>query len=149
MKPENKNLLEKSVDVLKKFGFKTEDIMVTGSIALDILGVLPSIRTSHDADFIIKMDDQSWRCLKLLEAINKCEIESKYPDDKSMVILNIKNLKINIWKHSSNFDWSTIKDTNTGVMVATVDHIIRAKKTYARVKDYQDINEIAKTILSI
>ena len=43
MKPENKNLLEKSVDALKKLGFKSENIMVTGSIALDILGVLPPI----------------------------------------------------------------------------------------------------------
>lgn len=147
MKPENKNLLEKSVDALKKLGFKSENIMVTGSIALDILGVLPPIRTAHDVDFIIKMDDQSWRCLKLLEAINKCEVESKYPNDKNMVILNIKNLKINIWRHTSNFDWSTIKDTNTGVMVATVNHIVLAKKSYARAKDYQDLIDICKNIL--
>ena len=149
MKPENRNTLKKSVEALTALGFKPENIMVTGSIALDIVGVLPPNRWTHDIDFIIKMDDKSWHCMKLLEAIEKVDIDKdiKYPDDKNMVFLKIKGINTNIWRHTPNFDWSTVKDTETGVMVATVSHIIQAKKSYGRPKDYQDLIDICKNIL--
>ena len=149
MKLENRNTLRKSVEALTTLGFKPENIMVTGSIALDIVGILPPNRCTHDIDFIIKMDDKSWHYMKLLEAIEKADMgkDSKYPDDKNMVFLKIKGINTNIWRHTPNFDWSTIKDTETGVMVATVSHIIQAKKSYGRPKDFKDLADICKNIL--
>ena len=44
-------------------------------------------------------------------------------------------------------DWSCIKDSETGVYVATVNHIIEAKKKYARDKDFKDIYEIIKGLV--
>lgn len=149
MRPENKNTLQKGVNALKALHFNPESIMVTGSVALDILGVLPPNRISHDVDFIIKMDDTTWKCMKLIEAINNPEEDNmnSYPGRKNMIILNVDGIIINIWKQTSNYDWSTIKDSETGVMVSTVSHIIRAKKEYARPKDFWDINEIVKNLL--
>jgi hypothetical protein len=138
----------KAVNVLKALHFKPENIMVTGSEALNLLGLLPSNRFIHDIDFVVKMDDQSWRCMKLIEAINNSNDNNlDYPGRKDTIFLNANGVVINIWKYTPDSDWSSVKDEGTGVMVATVDHIIKAKKTYGRPKDFQDIADICKNIL--
>ena len=148
----NKQLLQKALKVLKGLHFKEENIMVTGSIALDIQGVLS--RPAHDVDFIIKMDDTTWGCLKLIEAINltseeKSATKKDYPihSKKNFVALEIDGVIVNIWRYSENFDWSPIKDAETGVYVATVNNIINAKKLYGRDKDYKDIYKIVRNLM--
>ena len=151
MNNQNRYFLQKAVKVLKELHFKPENIMVTGSIALDMQGV--SNRVAHDIDLIIKMDEQTWRCMKLLEAINLFDDEVKASKDydlserKKMIILNVDGLVLNIWKYDEESDWSEIKDAETGVYVATVNHIIEAKKKYGRDKDFKDIYEIIKKLL--
>ena len=105
-----------------------------------------------DVDFIIKMDEQAWRCLKLIEAINLDDEDEASKDydlseRKKMIILNVDGLILNIWKYDEESDWSCIKDSETGVYVATVNHIIEAKKKYARDKDFKDIYEIIKGLV--
>ena len=150
MNNQNKYFLQKAVKALKELHFKPENIMVTGSIALDAQGV--SNRIAHDVDFIIKMDEQAWRCLKLIEAINLDDEDEASKDydlseRKKMIILNVDGLILNIWKYDEESDWSCIKDSETGVYVATVNHIIEAKKKYARDKDFKDIYEIIKGLV--
>ena len=151
MNSKNRVKLNKAVEILNGLHFKNENIMVTGSIALDMQGV--SNRVAHDIDLIIKMDEQTWRCMKLLEAINLADDEVKAPKDydtqtrKKMIFLNVDGLILNIWKYDEGTDWSEIKDAETGVYVATVNHIIKAKKKYARDKDFKDIYEIIKKLL--
>ena len=151
MNNQNRYFLQKAVKALKELHFKPENIMVTGSIALDMQGV--SNRVAHDVDLIIKMDEQTWRCMKLLEAINLADDEVKASKDydlserKKMIILNVDGLILNIWKYDEESDWSCIKDSETGVYVATVNHIIEAKKKYARDKDFKDIYEIIKGLV--
>ena len=150
MNSKNRVKLNKAIEILNGLHFKNENIMVTGSIALDVQGV--SNRIAHDVDFIIKMDEQTWRCLKLIEAIN-LDDEDKTPKDydlserKKMIILNVDGLILNIWKYDEGTDWSCIKDSETGVYVATVNHIIEAKKKYARDKDFKDIYKIIKGLV--
>ena len=152
MNNQNRYFLQKAVKALKELHFKPENIMVTGSIALDAQGLL-SDRIAHDIDLIIKMDEQAWRCLKLIEAINLADDEDKVSKDydlserKKMIILNVDGLVLNIWKYDEESDWSEIKDAETGVYVATVNHIIEAKKKYARDKDFKDIYEIIKGLV--
>ena len=152
MNNQNRYFLQKAVKALKELHFKPENIMVTGSIALDAQGLLTD-RIAHDVDLIIKMDEQTWRCMKLLEAINLADDETKASKDydlserKKMIILNVDGLVLNIWKYDEESDWSEIKDAETGVYVATVNHIIEAKKKYARDKDFKDIYEIIKKLL--
>lgn len=148
MRESSKKLLNKAVDFLKVLHFKPEDIMVTGSIALDMQGLLPDSHSVHDVDLIIKMDDQSWRCLKLLETINMVdeEKETMYPGRKGIIFFKFKGITINIWKNDCS-ETSTLKDVETGVYVATAAHIINAKKNYNREKDVRDIYTIVKQIL--
>lgn len=152
MNNQNRYFLQKAVKVLKELHFKPENIMVTGSIALDAQGLLTD-RIAHDVDLIIKMDEQTWRCMKLLEAINLADDEVKAPKDydsqarKRMIFLNVDGLVLNIWKYDEGTDWSEIKDAETGVYVATVNHIIKAKKKYGRDKDFKDIYEIIKGLV--
>lgn len=151
MNNQNRVKLNKAVEILNGLHFKNENIMVTGSIALDVQGV--SNRIAHDVDLIIKMDEQTWRCLKLIEAINLADDEVKTSKDydpisrKKIIFLNVDGLILNIWKYDEESDWSCIKDSETGVYVATVNHIIEAKKKYARNKDFKDIYEIVKGLL--
>ena len=152
MNNQNRYFLQKAVKALKELHFKPENIMVTGSIALDAQGLLTD-RIAHDVDIIIKMDEQTWRCMKLLEAINLADDEDKAPKDydsqarKRMIFLNVDGLVLNIWKYDEGTDWSEIKDAETGVYVATVNHIIKAKKKYGRDKDFKDIYEIIKGLV--
>ena len=145
----NSRLLEKAVDYLKSLGFKTKDIMVTGSIAIKLQGLLEN-RPSHDVDFIIKMDDKTWKCLKLLEAIESTDEEKeKFSSNRNKKTIFLKHgeTMINIWRYDDFTDWSDIKESNTGVYVATVNHIFNVKKMYGRDKDFKDINEIVKSLL--
>ena len=152
MNNQNRVKLNKAVEILNGLHFKNENIMVTGSIALDAQGLLTD-RIAHDVDLIIKMDEQAWRCLKLIEAINLADDEVKASKDydlserKKMIILNVDGLVLNIWKYDEESDWSEIKDAETGIYVATVNHIIEAKKKYSRDKDFKDIYEIIKKLL--
>lgn len=152
MNSRNRVKLNKAIEILNGLHFKNENIMVTGSIALDEQGLLTD-RITHDVDLIIKMDEQSWRCLKLIEAINLDDDEDKVskdydsPERKKMILLNVDGLILNIWKYDEGTDWSEIKDAETGVYVATVNHIIEAKKKYARDKDFKDIYEIIKVLV--
>ena len=152
MNSKNRVKLNKAIEILNGLHFKNENIMVTGSIALDEQGLLTD-RITHDVDLIIKMDEQAWRCLKLIEAINLDDDEVKAPKDydtqtrEKMIFLNVDGLILNIWKYDEESDWSEIKDAETGVYVATVNHIIEAKKKYGRDKDFKDIYEIIKVLV--
>ena len=152
MNSKNRVKLNKAIEILNGLHFKNENIMVTGSIALDAQGLLTD-RIAHDVDLIIKMDEQAWRCLKLIEAINLADDEDKAPKDydtqtrKKMIFLKVDGLVLNIWKYDEESDWSETKDVETGVYVATVNHIIEAKKKYGRDKDFKDIYEIVKGLL--
>lgn len=148
MNSKNRAKLNKAVEILNGLHFKNENIMVTGSIALDAQGLLTD-RIAHDVDLIIKMDEQTWRCLKLIEAISLADEEDKFKDypTKKTVFLKADGLVLNIWKYEEGSDWSDIKDAETGVYVATVEHIIEAKKKYGRDKDIVDIYNITKSIL--
>ena len=145
----NKRLLAKTINYLKSLHFDPDKIMVTGSIALKLHGFLKS-RPVHDLDFIIDMDELTWRQLKLLEAIESDDEEKKKFSsnvNKKMVFLKHDGMMINIWRHDDFTDWSDIKDADTGVRVATVSHILNVKKFYGREKDLKDINDIVKELL--
>lgn len=152
MNSRNRVKLNKAIEILNGLHFKNENIMVTGSIALDEQGLLTD-RITHDVDLIIKMDEQAWRCLKVIEAINLDDDEDKVskdydsPEREKMILLNVDGLILNIWKYDEGTDWSCIKDSETGVYVATVNHIIDAKKKYGRDKDFKDIYEIIKVLV--
>ena len=149
MKIDNRTKLNECVGFLKKLHFKPENIMVTGSIALDMCGVFPEGRYAHDVDVVIKMDDKSWRCMRLLEEIYGCNKKKgkDYPKTtNSPLVFEVNGVIINIWK-DQNYVWSDVVDNVTGIHIAQVKHIIEEKKKYARNKDNMDIHTIIKSFL--
>lgn len=151
MNSKNRAKLNKALEILNGLHFKNEDIMVTGSIALEAQGLLTG-RIAHDVDLIIKMDEQTWRCLKLIEAISLVDEDYKFKDygdqaGKKTIFLKADGLILNIWRYDEGVDWSCIKDSETGVYVAKANNIIKAKKRYARDKDFKDIYEIIKGLV--
>ena len=148
MRKQSRKLLDTAVAYLNILGFKPENIIVTGSIALDMQGLLPDEHDVHDVDLIIRMDEQSWRCLKLLEAINLADEgkDNMYPGRKDTIFFKFKDLVLNIWRNDME-EKSDIRDAVTGVYVATAAHTIKAKKDYNREKDVRDIISIVKNIL--
>ena len=147
MNKKSRILLNAAVDFMQTLHFKAEDIMVTGSIALDLQGMLPKGHEVHDVDLLVRMSEQDWRNLKLLEAINLVDEgkETMYPGRRDTIFFKFSDLILNIWRN--DLEESPIKDAETGVYVATAKHIIKAKKDYNREKDVRDITAIIKEIL--
>lgn len=142
MNKENRNNLTAAGYILtKKLGFKPENIMVTGSIALDLLGVLS--KDAHDVDFIIKMSDEEWRMLKLYSIINN----GKNSYDNNAVMFNLYGITFNIFREH-NLERTEIKDNITDFWIADVKNIIKVKKQYGRRKDYEDLYNISVAILN-
>ena len=133
-----------AVTYLTILGFKPENIMVTGSIALDMQGLLPGEHEVHDVDLIIKMKENSWRCLKLLEAVNLADVEkdNMYPGRKDTIFFKFNDVTLNIWRNELE-EKSDLKDEAN-----LTPEQVRAKKDYNREKDVRDINAIIKQILN-
>lgn len=141
----SRGYLNNAVNYLKSLHFDMNNVMVIGSVALDLLGVLPPDRKIHDIDFIIRMNDQDWNCMKLIEEIHKTDstIDVKYRNDKNRPLsFEINNIIFNIWRDKMDITSCELKDDETGVWVKPADDILYAKKRYGRTKDYKDIIRI-------
>ncbi len=143
MNQQTKDKLYKGVEFLTKLHFRPQNIMVTGSVALDIYGMLPEDRDIKDVDLIVKMDDKSWGCMKLLEAIySEYEIDNK----TNSLFFNVGGVILNIFRYDGG-DWSNIKESETGIFIASFDNILNVKKNRGFAKDTKDICDICKKIL--
>lgn len=154
MNKKNSIRLENGVTLLKRLHIRPCDIMVTGSVALDIHGILPKWRKCHDLDFIVKVSDEDWGCMRLLEMIagtgKHGSVYGEYGKKSDFITFKTKDgIIINVWKYNDSGEWSDLTDVHTGVRVAEVNHIISVKKKYARKKDYDDIIGIIDNIISI
>lgn len=148
MKKENRFMLNKAVTILcDTFKFSTKDIMLVGSLALDLQGILPQNHYVHDVDVIIKMDEQTWRILKLIECIYQNANNKKSYKGSDNLSFTYDWVNFNIWKAKDNEQISGLTDKFTGVWVKPAGEILKVKKGYGRQKDLKDICEITKEIL--
>lgn len=147
MNKENRKMLCEGIKFLNKMGVKSENIMLVGSIALDMQGFLPNNRTAHDLDIIIKTDDESWGCFKLFAAIyDDGSVKSSYLNENNL-IFTFGNIHFNIWRAMGTEKINGLKDSVTGVWVKPAAEILKVKKGYHRLKDLEDIQNIFKMIL--
>lgn len=142
MKKSTKNYLDKSIQILNSMGIKNNEIIVTGSVALDIYGVLPDNHNIHDFDCIINVNDDRLGIIKLV-----CEIfkSNEIPSYSNSTLIDIKGFKINIWFNLPN---EKVALTYNGVGIKDMLSILAEKKKYNREKDIRDINQIVKKILN-
>ena len=108
--------------------------MLVGSLALDLQGVLPQNHYVHDVDVIIKMDEQTWRILKLIECIYQNANNKKSYKGSDNLSFTYDWVNFNIWKAKDNEQ-------------KPAGEILKVKKGYGRQKDLKDICEITKEIL--
>lgn len=140
----SEKLFDRVISILNKMGIPNEDIIVTGSVALDIYGVLPDDHEIHDFDCIIKTTDANKGIFNLMFEIFKSDKLSSSADSK---MLDINGILINIWTKNGN-SFKRPKLTYKGVGVKDLYSILVEKKKYGRAKDYKDINGIVKKIIN-
>lgn len=140
MKKETEQYFDKAISLLNKMGIENKDIVVTGSVALDILGVLPEKHKIHDFDCIINISNDKLPMFNLICEIFRAEGTSYY----TYPMLEIDGIKLNVFVNDS-IENAIVE--YKGVKVNGLMSILKKKKEYKRVKDYQDINDIVKNIL--
>lgn len=156
MKKENKKFLNESITLLKLFGVKEREIVITGSIALDICGMLPPSHMVHDFDCFIMTSKERIKELRnnFIWLINKCDGEiisnQKYEkDETNCLFFKIFDREFNIWFYvgdAINFD--IIYNGFNGIKVNSPIDIIHQKLKYKRIKDYNDILGIINMMLT-
>lgn len=152
MNEKNKQRLNSSIMILNLLGIKNEEIIVTGSLALDLCGMLPSSHEVHDFDCLVTVPKENISSIcdkiNLLCALSNGTINNidLYEDsDNNCIYFNVFGYEINIW-------FINKKDVNTelkwnDVFVQKPKQILRQKLGYGRTKDYKDAIDMVKLML--
>ena len=70
MKQKNRTLLNTAALILmKQYKFDLDNVVLTGSLALDMYGLLPENREVHDVDVIVDVTDSEWGAIRLKSEI--------------------------------------------------------------------------------
>ena len=155
---ENKNIEQKLQvlsGLLDKLEIKKEDVMLTGSIALKKHNMLPKGRNIKDIDIVVKADEELEKTFQIVTKLNGgntfwMQQENKIEGVKHKpYIFSIDNQCFNVWTQSPDTDFDTEIKCKEGWWIATVKHILDAKKSYGREKDLCDINIIAAEMLNL
>lgn len=144
MREESKRMMEDGISILKGFGIKDNEIVITGSIALDIYGLLPKEHKVHDFDcYVIANNDRATaldaKIQDFIKQSNGCLISSEeyIENEVSHLFFTLFGKEINIWF----FDESAISTNITykGIKVQKPNEIIKRKLSYKRAKDFTDV----------
>lgn len=150
MKEVNQKKLDDAIKALNKLGIENKDIMILGSIALDIVGLFPLNRhEAHDVDVMIKCsEEKEHEIKKLVELLNLSSENDKITtSDASSTIMKLKNVIINVWFVKPDYKFNTLIKLDNGVSVERPIDCINKKKQYGRLKDYKDLKNIVFQIL--
>lgn len=124
------------------------DFIVGGSLALEKLGV-PLSREPHDVDLeCICTEEQEKLFAMLADSSGNNFYKSIYPStEKPPYIFKWMGIVFNVWAYREfthkTFVWSDY------MKFAGMESVLRKKMSYRRAKDYQDLNYIIKTLLSL
>lgn len=132
-------------DLLKVLSIKPENVLVVGSMALELTGISVPI---HDLDLEIRnMSEDLRKQLKVLEISSL--LPNGYPShpDPSRYDIKFRGVEINIWD-VMNFTCS-IPLNKQGFPCSFSDpmSVIKRKKEYGRLKDLKSLQELAIKIL--
>ncbi len=151
MKTENKKILDDALSILKGFGIKESEIVLTGSLALDAYGLLPETHKVHDFDCFVLSNSERAKKLdtKITDFVNESggKIESSriYDEEEADILFfNLFGKEINIWFISDNSIKTDI--TYNGLKIRKPNEIIKQKLKYDRTKDYKDVLDIVRLL---
>ena len=149
MKQELKDVISKFQDV---FQLPNEDVMISGTHALKICGLLPH-REPHDIDLVVRVDKEIQPKMEsfmlVLGEITMGEKDSVIHGSTSDVfIFKCGGFVFNIWIVNDRKEFNTtLKDSETGLWVERPIDVLNMKKKYGREKDKDDLLSITASIL--
>ena len=148
MKQKHKQMLDEALESLNLLDIKNDQIMVVGSIALDICGLFPKYRLeAHDVDVVVKATPEEQnriaKMIKVINDVNKTSNKVLGSSDCSCYVLNLKNVVLNIWFYHPDASFNTEIKLENGVWVERPVDCFNKKKSYGRPKDFRDLNNIA------
>lgn len=151
MKSDNKKILEDALSILKSFGIKESEIVLTDSLALDAYGLLPETHKVHDFDCFIVTNTERVKKLdtKITDFVNesggKIESSKIYSEEEAdMLFFNLFGKEINIlFIDEKSIDTDI---TYKGLKVMKPNEIIKQKLKYDRTKDYKDVLDIVRLL---
>lgn len=130
--------IEKTLKDLKAL-FNASDMVITGSTALFLLGLLPD--EGKDIDIFIVRPTED--CLCMLKKLN---VQKEYPDDgQARYSFTLFGKKIDFFIVDAPCDYIQLYND---IKVATPMSIVRTKKKYGRLKDIRMLWSIANSIMS-
>ena len=146
-----KELLKKVIANIS-FYLSGEEIVIGGSVALELMGMnMPERKKGkQDLDLVIVNPKESTLNL-LKKAMILMPAETKpiegYGETSSLIailslIIDGNNIKVDIFKEDSNYELSDVKFE--GFKLASVKSILKAKKSYKRVKDEEDLRHYSE-----
>ena len=148
MVEKNKEMLDVTIKTLNTMGFENNNIMILGSIALDICGLFPMYRSNaHDVDVMVKCSEQKEKeIISLIKLINST-LSNKVisGSESSSIVLTLPNIIINFWFVREDYKFDTLIKLDNGVWVENPVDCIKKKRQYGRVKDYHDLQNIVIT----
>lgn len=155
---ENYKTLEQAISVLEILGVPHYDMMVCGSIALDICGLFPENRdAATDIDIVIRVkhdEIESYR--RLIYWVNNIQerVMGQEVSPGKPLSLYLKGDKhIDIWltdketDFGTNIQFQSNDPVVSGFWVERPIDCINKKKEYNRTKDIKDIQSIVKKLL--
>ena len=148
MVEKNKEMLDVTIKTLNTMGFENNNIMILGSIALDICGLFPMYRSNaHDVDVMVKCSEQKEKeIMSLIKLINST-LSNKVisGSESSSIVLTLPNIIINFWFVREDYKFDTLIKLDNGVWVENPADCFKKKRQYGRVKDYHDLQNIVIT----
>lgn len=114
-----------------------EQFVVTGSYALQQMGL---VTESNDLDIIlVNPTDESKNILERFQ--NEFPASTKFEYESKGYIFMKGGLKVDIFVETVREETELMID---GILIAKVNHIIGAKKSYNRMKDWLQLRKLAR-----
>lgn len=138
---------------LERTGIPVNNVMLTGSLALYKHRMLPEGHGIADIDIVVKGDSELDRDLVTLTKLNGGNEFWKRPETlwagvkHKPFIFTWEGVKFNVWVQDPEIEFDSDITTSEGYRLATVKHILDAKKAYGRTKDVNDILQIGMEVI--
>lgn len=138
---------------LERTGIPVNNVMLTGSLALYKHRMLPEGHGIADIDIVVKGDTELDRDFVTLTKLNGGNEFWKLPETlfagvkHKPFIFTWEGIKFNVWVQDPEIEFDSDITTSEGYRLATVRHILDAKKAYGRTKDMNDILQIGMEVI--
>ena len=117
-----------------------DQFVLTGSLALHYMGLCPK---PNDIDIIlVNPTEESKNILKRLSEENPAETQFNYPGQKGYIFM-LDGTKIDVFFSEKK---RVSKVNVDGIDISNIPDIVRAKKSYGRIKDWIQMRKTSRVI---